>query len=235
MNEYYVYAHYVSGSSEPFYIGKGKDKRAWSKNGHNQYWDRIVNKYDYEVKLLYENLTENDAHGIEMGLIEKYGRVDIKTGCLVNMTYGGEGASGVIQSESQKQKRIDSNKKTWNQPHKKMERSLQSKELWNTPEFREKTKNSIKSAYERPELRKKRAEVARESWANPEIREKYIVAIKKVRNREGFKEMMTKKLKDAWTEENRKLKSDVMKERWKDPEFRKMMLERRKKKTLDNS
>jgi hypothetical protein len=233
MNDYYVYAHYVSGSIDPFYIGKGKCKRAWSKTGHNQYWNRIVNKHNYEVKLLHENLSEVDAHEIETGLIEKYGRRNINTGCLVNMTCGGEGASGIIQTDAQKQKRIDSNKETWNQPHKKTQRSLESKALWQNPEFKEKTQTSIKEAYKNPELRKLRSEIAKNSWSNPETREKLLSSIKEAKSREGYKEFISEKIKDGWTEEHRKIRSEQMKNRWKDPEFKKMMLERRKQKRLD--
>jgi hypothetical protein len=229
MSKYYVYGHYILGSEEPFYIGKGKEDRAWSKTGHNVYWDRIVKKYDYEVKLLHENLDESTAHKIETELITKYGRKNIKTGCLVNMTDGGEGASGITQTPETKEKRRNSNKRTWNQPNKKIERSLESKKRWENPQYKERTKRSIKEAYKDPELRKLRSEITRKLWETPESREKMIAGLQKARNKDGYPQFISERIKQGWTDEHKKVRSKEMKDRWKDPEFRKMMLERRKK------
>lgn len=228
MNDYYVYAHYIVGEDLPFYVGKGKNDRAWSKTGHNVYWNRVVKKYEYEIKILYENLNEVDAHEIEKELITRYGRKNTKTGCLVNMTEGGEGSSGTIQSENTKQKRRNSNKKTWNQPHKKIERSLETKKRWENLEYKERTKNNIRKAYKDPELRKLRSEIAKKLWETPEIREKMIAGLQKVRNKEGYSQFISERIKQGWTDEHRKVRSKEMKDRWKNPEFRKMMLERRK-------
>lgn len=41
--------------------------------------------------IVYDNLTWEDACKIEVELIAKYGRVDLGTGTLVNLTAGGEG------------------------------------------------------------------------------------------------------------------------------------------------
>ena len=40
MNNYYVYGHYVSGSDEPFYIGKGKEEREVEN-------ERVFNRFSY--------------------------------------------------------------------------------------------------------------------------------------------------------------------------------------------
>lgn len=92
---YYVYAHYRPNDEIPFNIGKGKARRAWSKDRQNRWWHNIVNKYNgFDVCLLHENLKEYDALRLEAMYINAYGRADQGKGPLVNMTDGGEGMSG---------------------------------------------------------------------------------------------------------------------------------------------
>lgn len=52
------------------------------------------------------NLSEADAFALELSLIAQHGRIDKRTGCLRNLTDGGEGASGTVVSESTKEKLI---------------------------------------------------------------------------------------------------------------------------------
>lgn len=104
MNEYYVYGHYVPGEDTPFYIGKGRGRRYKKTDGRNKWWRHIVNKHGYEVKFLHEGLTEEDALNKEIELIKYYGRRDIGTGILVNLTDGGDGVINHIQTEEHKEK-----------------------------------------------------------------------------------------------------------------------------------
>jgi hypothetical protein len=98
-NKFYVYAHYIPGEDKPFYIGKGTRKRAYDKTNRNKWWCNIVKKYGLEIKFLFENLNEQEAIDKEIELIKYFGRKDMNTGCLVNLTDGGEGLSGVIVGE----------------------------------------------------------------------------------------------------------------------------------------
>lgn len=92
---FYVYAYYRDDGT-PYYIGKGKDNRAWKKGKH----DAISKPVDpSKIKLLHENLTEQQAISKEIELIAYYGRKDIGTGILRNRTDGGEGVSGYVHSE----------------------------------------------------------------------------------------------------------------------------------------
>lgn len=94
-NNFYVYGHYIAGSDLPFYVGKGSGRRAYHKYDRSKFWHSVVDKYGgYEVKLLYENLTDAKALEKEISLIKKYGRRDISTGILVNQTDGGDGVHG---------------------------------------------------------------------------------------------------------------------------------------------
>lgn len=92
---FYTYAHYTP-EGRLFYIGKGTKKRAYSKYSRNKYWHNIVNKYgDYEVKIIQEFITEQEALDHEMQLIAKYKSEGFK---ICNISLGGKGNSGVVLS-----------------------------------------------------------------------------------------------------------------------------------------
>jgi hypothetical protein len=93
--DYYVYIHYrKSNPLEPFYVGKGKNGRAWSEYDRNPYWKHIVNKdKGFRCEIVYRGLSEDEAYAKEIFIVALYGRKDLGTGTLVNMTDGGDGSS----------------------------------------------------------------------------------------------------------------------------------------------
>lgn len=99
---YYVYAHCKVSDSRPFYIGKGKGKRAYSKRGRSSFWKRVTNKHDWYVSILHSNLSEQDALSKEIEIIAWYGRRDNGTGILVNLTDGGESTTNLSEHSRQK-------------------------------------------------------------------------------------------------------------------------------------
>ena len=101
-NKYYIYLHIKATNGEPFYVGKGCANRAYSKTSRNKFWNHIVNKYNYEVLILENNLIKEDALTKEKYWINRIGRRDLKNGPLVNMTDGGDGSTGVKFSEEAK-------------------------------------------------------------------------------------------------------------------------------------
>jgi hypothetical protein len=95
----YVYRHIRLDKNEPFYIGIGSssDKkfiRAFSKKGRSNFWRNIVNKTKYEVEILFDDITWEQACEKEKEFITLYGRKDLGLGTLTNLTNGGEGILG---------------------------------------------------------------------------------------------------------------------------------------------
>jgi hypothetical protein len=88
---FYTYEHIRKDSNLPFYVGKGKDSRAYVKQYKTAYWNNIVAKHGYEVKIIAANLNEELALLAEIERIDQLRRLGVK---LVNLTDGGEGMSG---------------------------------------------------------------------------------------------------------------------------------------------
>jgi hypothetical protein len=84
--------------NEPFYVGIGSDdayKRAHNTKNRNKHWKNIAYLTAYEVEIVLDNLSWEDACKKEREFIALYGRKDQCKGTLCNYTDGGEGVLGL--------------------------------------------------------------------------------------------------------------------------------------------
>ncbi|MDE1767261.1 MAG: hypothetical protein KGI27_13470 [Thaumarchaeota archaeon] len=114
MNNFYVYA-YTRKDGTPYYIGKGKDDRAYDGSSHNI--KPPTNKS--QIVFLNQNLPEDKAFEAERLYIAMFGRKDLGTGILRNLTNGGEGPSGHRHSVETREKQSWSHKnRQFSESHK---------------------------------------------------------------------------------------------------------------------
>ena len=113
MKQFYTYLH-CRPDGMPFYVGKGHDSRRRKrshefKSDRNQYYQNIIAKHGAENIVIWklDCDSEQAAFTLEKYLIAHYRRIGAK---LCNLTDGGEGPSGYIQSEETRTKRSLSHK-----------------------------------------------------------------------------------------------------------------------------
>ena len=107
MEKKYVIYRHLKPNGEVFYIGIGSEKRAYQKNPRSDFCKRVVSIHGYEVQILKSDLLWKDACELEKLLISWYGRRNLNTGTLVNMTEGGDGSVGYSPSEESRRSRSE--------------------------------------------------------------------------------------------------------------------------------
>lgn len=97
----YVYRHIRLDKNDPFYIGiSNKDEKNYARaycktqKTRNRFWLNVIAKTDYEVEILFDNVTYEFAKQKEIEFIDLYKR-RIDGGILTNLTKGGDGVLGV--------------------------------------------------------------------------------------------------------------------------------------------
>lgn len=103
MNIYYVYA-YLREDYTPYYIGKGKDDRLYSKR-HSVNLPKDKSK----IIIIRDNLSELQAFILERYYIRWFGRKDNETGILRNKTEGGIGGDTSMYVKNRKDQSGENN------------------------------------------------------------------------------------------------------------------------------
>lgn len=109
IKNWYVYRHIRLDKNIPFYIGIGNKKffyRAFEFDfkKRNKIWSNIYKKTNIKVEIIFDNLSKEEAKIKEQEFIKLYGRLDLKTGTLCNLTDGGDGIWNCKISEQTKLK-----------------------------------------------------------------------------------------------------------------------------------
>ena len=106
-NRFYTYAYLRKSDRTPYYIGKGTGKRAHDRSSHRV---KVPDDRD-RIIFLKENVSEREAWDYEREMIQFYGRKDLGTGILRNMSDGGEGQAN--PSPESRRKNSERNKKAY--------------------------------------------------------------------------------------------------------------------------
>jgi hypothetical protein len=138
---YYIYS-YLREDNSPYYIGKGKEQRAYTK-GRNEVRPP---KDKSRVRILKDNLTEQEAFEVEKLYILMFGRKDNGTGILRNKTDGGEGPSGRIDSEETRRRKSQSltGRKIRKETGEKISRVLRAKNMKHSEEHKKYLSEKLK-------------------------------------------------------------------------------------------
>lgn len=136
MKEFYVYEYYMINTGEVFYIGKGKGKRAYTGK-RNKFCTDMMNTHDWNIRIVADNLTEEEAFHKEKELIKYY--KENTTYRLTNQTSGGDGTSGFKMPRSAILKMSKMSKDKWkDEEYRNIQLWHRQNGIYKSKEFKEK-------------------------------------------------------------------------------------------------
>lgn len=133
---YYVYVHKNPKTGSVFYIGKGKNNRAFDAKNRNRHWLHYVKKHGFVSEIVSGNMSEQCALTLEKILI---GIAGLKNLC--NIADGGIGNSGWSHSKNARQKISDFQRSKTPHPA-----SIAALMLHRNQEFTEETRKKMSNA-----------------------------------------------------------------------------------------
>jgi hypothetical protein len=105
---FYTY-FWLREDGTPYYVGKGKGQRAYRSGCPTlSSCDGYLTVTDFSRIIIQEQPSEEEAFEVEKFFIAYYGRKDLGTGVLRNLTDGGEGQSGAVVSKESRHKKSQS-------------------------------------------------------------------------------------------------------------------------------
>ena len=137
-NRFYVYGHYTADTNELFYIGKGTGYRAWDAWSRNIHWWHVTNTRGKVVKLLYENLTEEEAYTKEKELITQIGLRKLTNFCIGGRAFTSEDAKRLRENPQYRKNLREAIIRASQDPVLRKRRSDRMKERLKDPEYKAK-------------------------------------------------------------------------------------------------
>lgn len=219
---FYVYVVYDPRSDKncPIYVGKGTRKRVYNhmRTTHNSHlFGMLTSCYklalDVRVKIFYVE-SEEEAFALEKKLIIEYGRSDLGTGTLYNLTDGGEGTIGIVANSEVRKAR-----------------SKRMREYNADPEFKKGVSEGRRKFHAKPEVAEATAKHMRELHTNPEFAEAHAERAKermhKLHTNPEFAKATAERMRKRNADpEFLKARSEHMRKLWANPEFAKATAKR---------
>ena len=191
----YVYLDPRPGKGlQPIYVGKGTvdlDRASYHRERRciNPFLQSVLDKIRTaglvpQITIVAYMEDEDEAFAMERDLIAQYGRRDLRTGSLCNLTDGGQGASGLKYSE---------------------ERLRKAREQFSTPEWKQMMSQIASVAWANPQIKAERVARIRRIAADPAHRAKLRAAILKSRTEE-VRNRISVVMREAWQSEDYRAK-----------------------------
>lgn len=102
----YIYRHIRLDKNEVFYIGvsiqSNNYSRAKESVKRNHFWKNISSKTQIKIEVIWECSSKDELLLKESEFISLYGRKDLGTGTLCNLTSGGDGVHNYKHTEQSK-------------------------------------------------------------------------------------------------------------------------------------
>lgn len=172
--DFYVYTHHKATTGEIFYVGKGHGRRAWEKADRNPFWKRIVSKHGVVVKVAQDGLQEWAAFELECDLIALHGRRNLGDGSLVNLTDGGDGASGTVVGDETRAKLSATNTMVGKNPELRALRKDLSFAMWREEKHRIDVVNAMRVAHTRQDEKDRKRKATIACHKDPAYRANYL-------------------------------------------------------------
>jgi hypothetical protein len=172
-----------------FYVGIGKNtQRAYHKrkNDRSDFWRKIVAKSGYIVEITHTDLCWEEACAIEKYLICFYGRRDLNLGNLCNLTDGGDGSFGHINSKSSN-----------------IKKSIAIKNLYKNDDFRRNQREKTIIALKNPQIKENKSKSMKKAYENIEYKDKIYKHLAYLNSNKQLLEKRNNLIKKAWDEKNK--------------------------------
>lgn len=188
LRKYYIYEWFIKETDEVFYVGKGSGQRYKARKRENEYFMKMLNSHDCDVRKVNVNLLEDEAFKEEIKLISHYRNntnfrlTNIADGGNQPPTYYGENSFSKL-------------------PEVKAKISKSNKEKWSDEKYRDKMSDAFEKFYNSEVGKKIASKRTKKNWENEEFRRKVIDNMTSTMRSDEFKQRHSKTMKEAYSSE----------------------------------